>query len=90
MQLNIKNDDAHRMAKELSRLTGESLTDAVTTAIAQRLDRERARGRRTRKGIAQKLIALADECAALPDSDTRHPDEILYGEDGLPKAQPRR
>ena len=41
-QLNIKSDDAYRLASQLSELTGESLTTAVTTALQQRLDRLRA------------------------------------------------
>ncbi len=32
-QLNIKSDDAYRMASRLSELTGESLTMAVTKAL---------------------------------------------------------
>jgi antitoxin VapB len=38
-QLNIKSDDAYRLASKLSELTGESLTSAVTTALKERLER---------------------------------------------------
>jgi antitoxin VapB len=31
--LNIKNEEAHRLARELSKLSGESMTEAVTEAI---------------------------------------------------------
>jgi antitoxin VapB len=41
-QLNIKSDDAYRLASELSELTGESLTAAVTTALQERLKRLQA------------------------------------------------
>ena len=41
-QLNIKNDDAYRLATQLSVLTGESLTTAVTTALQERLARVQA------------------------------------------------
>lgn len=84
MHLNIKNGDAHRFARDLARLTGESMTEAVTTAIRERLEREIAR-RRRREGLARRLLALGDECAALPLLDDRSPDEILYDEDGLPR-----
>ena len=30
MSLNIKSEDAHRLARELAALTGESMTAAVT------------------------------------------------------------
>lgn len=42
-QLNIKSDVAYRLASQLSELTGESLTTAVTTALQERLDRFRAK-----------------------------------------------
>ncbi len=42
MALSIKTDEADGLARELSRLTGESMTQAVTTALRERLDRERA------------------------------------------------
>lgn len=85
MHLNIKNDQAHAMARELARLTGESLTEAVTRAIAQRLERERARGRGRRVGVAARLRNLAEEYTALPLLDERSPEEILYDADGLPR-----
>lgn len=36
MHLNIKNDEAHKLASELAQLTGESLTSAVTLALRER------------------------------------------------------
>jgi len=42
MALSIKTDEADRLARELARLTGETLTDSVTVALRQRLERERA------------------------------------------------
>jgi len=44
MHLNIKNDEAHKLATELAGLTGESLTLAVTVALQERLAREPAPG----------------------------------------------
>lgn len=38
--LNIKNPETHRLAKELARRRGESLTAAVTVAIREQLKRE--------------------------------------------------
>jgi hypothetical protein len=40
MRLNIKNREAHLMAEELSKLTGESMTTAVTIALRERLARQ--------------------------------------------------
>lgn len=39
MALNIKNEEAHALAARVARLTGESLTEAVTTALRERLAR---------------------------------------------------
>ena len=82
MHLNIKNDEAHKLATELSRLTGESLTSAVTLALRERLTRERRR--RQADKIAARLMRIGSGYAALPDTG-RTPDEILgYDEHGLP------
>jgi hypothetical protein len=37
MALNIDTEEAHRLAMELARVTGESLADAVTTALRERV-----------------------------------------------------
>jgi antitoxin VapB len=39
MSLNIKNPEAHALAARLAKKTGETLTDAVTTALRERLER---------------------------------------------------
>lgn len=41
MALSIKTEEADRLARELSRLTGESMTEAVTRSLKERLDREK-------------------------------------------------
>jgi hypothetical protein len=51
ISLNIKNPEAHELASELARLTGESMTTAVTEAIRERLEREK------RERIKAKLVA---------------------------------
>jgi antitoxin VapB len=82
MHLNIKNDEAHRLASELAELTGESLTSAVTLALRERLARERRRRRPDR--IAAQLMKIGSRYAMLPDTG-RTPDDILgYDEHGLP------
>ncbi len=48
MSLNIKNKEACRLAGELARLTGETMTGAITVALKERLERER-RERTTRE-----------------------------------------
>jgi antitoxin VapB len=82
MHLNIKNDEAHKLASELADLTGESLTSAVTLALRERLARERRRRRPDR--IAARLMKIGSRYAALADTG-RSPEDILgYDEHGLP------
>lgn len=84
--LNIKNPEAHRVARELAALTGESMSAAVLFALQERLERERRR--RGQDGIAERLLAIGRRCAARPVLDPRSADELLgYDEAGLP-SQP--
>jgi len=87
MQLNIEDDRAHRLASELARMTGESMSSAVTRAIEERLERERSKVKAGRKGLAQKLLALGEDCSRLPKVDDRPGDAILYDEHGLPQVR---
>ena len=82
MHLNIKNDEAHKLATELAGLTGESLTSAVTLALQERLARERRRRRPDQ--VAARLMMIGSQYSALADTG-RSPDEILgYDHHGLP------
>jgi len=83
MSLNIKNEDTHRRARELARLAGETMTQAVDRAIAERL--ERIRNTRNRDGLAERLLEIGRNCVTLPVLDARSPEEMLYDEHGLPK-----
>jgi antitoxin VapB len=85
MALSIKDPEADRLAREVAALTGESLTAAVKISLAERLEREKRR-RGQKRSLAEQLDELAKECAALPDFDTRSPDEIIgYDEYGVPR-----
>ena len=42
MALSIKTAEADELARSLARLTGETMTEAVTAALRERLARERA------------------------------------------------
>ena len=84
MSMNIKDENAHRLARELARLTGESMTAAVSEAIRERL--ERVRGN-SRKGMAERLMKIAKECGPRWKEPYRSMDhgDLLYDENGLPK-----
>jgi antitoxin VapB len=84
MALSLKDPETDRLAREVARLTGESLTEAVRKSLAERLERERLRRGQPARGLAAELDEIARHCAALPDLDTRSPDEIVgYDENGL-------
>jgi antitoxin VapB len=82
-QLNIKSEDAYRLASRLSELTGENLTTVVTKALRTELDREERL--RERAALEEKLWAIAKEISAnmLPGVTSDH--SWLYDDEtGLP------
>jgi antitoxin VapB len=84
MAINIKNEETQKLAKELAKLTGESMTSAVTEAVRERLDRVRtARG----TGLADRLLKIGRECATHLQEPYRSIDhgELLYDEKGMPR-----
>jgi antitoxin VapB len=83
MALNIRNQEADRLATELAKRTGESKTDAVIKALRDRL--ERVRRQRPKRRLADELNDIARRCADLPVIDPRPADAILgYDQNGLP------
>lgn len=86
MALNFKDSETDKLARQVAKLTGESLTEAVRKALAERLERERRRRAPVTKGLAERLDQIARHCASLPDYDTRSPEEIIgYDEHGVPR-----
>jgi antitoxin VapB len=84
MALSLKDPETDRLAREVARLTGESLTEAVRKALAERLRRERLRRGGPRRRLADELNEIALHCAGLPELDCRSADQIIgYDEKGL-------
>lgn len=85
MSLSIKNPEASKLAHELAALTGESLTEAVTVALRERLQRLHTKPRE--QSLAESLLAIGRDAASRMPEDfksTEHGD-LLYDERGLPK-----
>jgi antitoxin VapB len=84
MSLNIKDEETHRLVRELARLTGESQTAAVTIAVQERLDRLQAVGRRR---LADRLLAIGKDTAPRLKEPFRSAEhgELLDDEHGLPR-----
>lgn len=84
MGLNIKNSATYKLVEELSKLTGENMTEAVTEAVRERLDRmRRERGAR----VADQLLQIGKDCAAHLKEPYRSVDhgDLLYDDKGLPR-----
>jgi antitoxin VapB len=84
MSLNIKDEKTHRMARELARATGESMTAAVSEAIRERLERVRGNAK---QDMVERIMKIAKECGPLWKEPYRSIDhgDLLYDEKGLPK-----
>jgi antitoxin VapB len=84
-QLNIKSEDAYRLASRLSKLTGESLTTVVTEALRERLDRQLQV--RSRDERLKRLRAItADIRSAMGENLPTSDHSWLYDDEtGLPR-----
>lgn len=86
MALNIKNEEAHRLAQELAKSTGKSITQVVTDALREAYDKSHRRRAAEIEDIVSQLDAIAEHYAQLRRLDHRPADEILgYDENGLPR-----
>jgi antitoxin VapB len=83
MALRIENEEVAKMARELARRSGSSITEALTVALRAQLVRLE---RRARLSVRDQLLAIGSRCAAHPDLDDRSAQAILsYDELGLPR-----
>jgi antitoxin VapB len=86
MSLNIKNPKAHELAERVARLAGETLTEAVTIALRERLERienlSAIEDERFRE--LKALVSGSRRLWIEPNLSVEHGD-LLYDEFGLPK-----
>jgi antitoxin VapB len=90
MALNIKNEETNRMVRELAALKGISLVVAVTEAVREKLEKEKAERERGngKKGLAAWLMEISRETAPLMNDGRTSKevmDELYDDETGLPK-----
>ena len=84
MALSIRNPKAEKLARELAAESGENITQAITHALEERL--ERIRGRAIAVDLAEEIMKISKRCSEIPDRDQRSPEEILgYGSIGVPQ-----
>lgn len=92
MGLNIKNERAHELVRQLARREGISQTSAVEDAVRRRLDELAEHDKRDDKAEFQRryieLTRIAGEFnAGLSDEQREgllHPEGWLYDDEGLP------
>ena len=86
MSLNIKNEEAHRLARELAQRNGETVTMAVTIALRERLERQEQSPKRA--GRFERIMKIVERTAPrMNDGRTSKElfDELYDEETGLPK-----
>jgi antitoxin VapB len=84
MALNIKNAETEKLARDLARLRGEGITEALTAVLRREVERERRKPRRDDKEKFHRDIdEIVKSFNKLPVLDDRSPDEIIgYNEQG--------
>jgi antitoxin VapB len=82
--LNLKSDEAYRLAKELAERTGTSMTAAVIDALRERLKHVK---KETEAEFVERIMAIGRAAAAELTEEERSFDynEMLYNEQGLPR-----
>lgn len=83
MSLNIKDPNAHALAQTLAKETGETMTQAVTQALRERL--ERVRRHRQPEATVTELLAIGHRCAQTLKGKAIDHGDMLYDDRGLPR-----
>ena len=98
MSLNIKNEETCRLAGELARLTGETMTGAITVALRERLEREKRE--RSAEALAREIRAIGRALrqahgawtlghrasATCSTMSTAYPNDYRYARPSLPSC----
>jgi antitoxin VapB len=90
MALHIRHEETERLARELARRTGETLTEAISKALEERLAKIALSDQAAEDEYVARLTAISDRAAAaikaagVTQTSTEMLDE-LYDENGLPR-----
>jgi len=84
MALNIKNPATIKLVRELSKVTGETMTAGITASVRERLDRVRGENGAE---LAKRLVEIGKDCSAHLRGPSRYLDhgKLLYNRKGLPR-----
>ena len=78
MAIYLKDPNVDRLAREIARLEGTSVTEAIRNALSERHAQLMAAREERERRVDECLARLR----ALPVLDPRRPDEMLYDENG--------
>lgn len=82
MALSLKNAELERLARRRAKRRGETLTEAILSALQES---ERIAAKEGKRVTADEILKLAEKVRELPVLSTRSEDEILgYDEHGIP------
>jgi antitoxin VapB len=84
MSITIKNPETERLARQLAKETGETITEVIKKSLRDRL--QRVRGQRKGRTLKEEIADILARVDALPRlNDDLTEDEILgYDENGIP------
>jgi antitoxin VapB len=84
MAITLEDPETTRLANELAKLENTTEAHVVLEALKERLARKRAVAGPPGRATVDELMAIGKRLRALPDVDSRAPEEMLYDENGLP------
>lgn len=84
MAIHIQDPETDRLARELSAATGQTLTQAVNSALRERLRNFFTEPSKSKEDYIAGIKQITARVAAMPQLDNRTEEEILgYNENGL-------
>jgi antitoxin VapB len=89
MALHVRSETVDRLARKIAKRTGETLTEAISKALAERLDRLEAGDRKNEDRMIAELTEISDRAAKLLRRTGKTSTELLdelYDENGLPRS----
>ncbi|MDA3956829.1 type II toxin-antitoxin system VapB family antitoxin [Oceanispirochaeta sp.] len=83
MSISVRNPKVEYLAREIAEEMNISMTQAILEALEEK-KRSLEFSKEADPFLLERIKAISNECASLPDLDTRSPDEILgYDQDGV-------
>lgn len=85
--MNIKNDEAHSLAKELAAMEHTTVTEAVTLSLREALERRRtpAAQQHRRERVQELVLRMQQQARQTSGRSLWEIADELYDEQGLPK-----